>query len=131
MNDIQKKLIKSYVDRLDVYLDPINYNEETMRGLYVLVNPDSQKIVGIISITSGLVESAVFDGNYFNFNYIGFHNKDKHDRSVISDYILSLLYDKGILQYRTIDYNYVGLSFNLSSLDYVVKSIENGSFIKL
>jgi len=79
-----------------------------------------------------LVQMASFDGNYFNFKYIGFHTQDKHNKSVISDYILGLLYDKGILQYRTIDYNYT--SFDVVVSDYigdVIKLIDSGKFIKL
>jgi hypothetical protein len=132
MNEIQKKLIKSYVDRLDVYLSKVTYNAENMQGFYILVNPDTQKVVGIISIVGGLVETAGFDGNYFNFRYIGFHTHDKHNKSVISDYILDLLYDKGILQYRAIDYNYI--SFNIIASEYigdVTNLIYSGQFIKL
>lgn len=132
MNEIQKKLIKSYVDKLDVYLNKITYNAENMQGFYILVNPDTKKVVGIISIAGGLVETAGFDGDYFNFKYIGFHTQDKHNKSVISDYILGLLYDKGILQYRAIDYNYI--SFNIIVSEYigdVTKLVDSGEFIKL
>jgi len=132
MNEIQKKLIKSYVDRLDVYVSNSTHEASHMQRFYVLVNPDSQKAVGVISIAGGLVEMASFDGNYFNFKYLGFHTNDKHNKSVISDYILGLLYDKGILQYRTIDYNYT--SFDVVVSDYigdVIKLIDSGKFIKL
>lgn len=132
MNETQKKLIKSYLDRLDIYSDKSVYNEGDMNGFYVLFNPVSQEPVGIIYIIGGLVQTASFDDDYFNFRYIGFHTQDKHEKSVISDYILGLLYDKGILQYRTIDYNYVSLRFKLSNtIRAIIKRIESGDLIKI
>lgn len=133
MEPLQKKLIKSYLDKLDIYSNISSHvdNPKEYSGFYILTKPDLSEVGATIWVNKNVVGSAAFSNYYFNFIYIGIDLFDSESKRDVSDFIMDLLFDKGI-KYRTIDYQYVTLSYDFikKSKD-MINAVMSDRFIKL